>query len=54
MKYVSNNQDLQMCAQIKQIFSTSNFQPLEAAGHGSGTQFQVAENLNKSTQQDTG
>ena len=29
----------------------SNFQPLEVVGRGSETQLQVAENLNKLTQQ---
>ena len=32
----------------------SNFQQLEVVGRGSETQFQVGENLNKSTQQDKG
>ena len=32
----------------------SNFQALEGVGRGSETQFQVAENLNKLTQQDKG
>ena len=32
----------------------SNFQPLEVVGRGSETQPQVAENLNKFTQQDKG
>ena len=32
----------------------SNFQPLEVVGRGSETKLQVAENLNKLTQQDEG
>ena len=32
----------------------SNFQTLEEVGRGSGTHLQVAENLNKLTQQDRG
>ena len=32
----------------------SNFQPLEVVGRGSETQLQVAENLNKLTEQDKG
>ena len=34
------------------LTSMSNFQPLDVVGHGSKTQLQVGENLNKLTEQD--
>ena len=52
MKCVSKHQDLQSL--VLKLNKLSNFHTFEVVGRGSETQVQVAENLNKFTQQHKG
>ena len=47
MKCVSNYQYLQIC--MLELSRYESFLPLKVVGHGSWTQLQVGENLNKIT-----